>query len=753
MLGSSLQIPMVSIRRFFHFVARPLTGRGFSHHGIVGQTLKGRYKILHKLSAGGLGQTFIAEDLDMPEPRPRRVVKQILAEKMNAATQRYFQKEAQALFRLSHPQIPVLQASFEVEGIPYIVQDFIEGHDLAAEIGHYGDVEAVDRARCWTEQDVIIFLMDMLGILDYIHTQKIIHRDIKPSNIMRRRSDDVLVLIDFGIVKNTDNSGGSSRSIPFGTQGYMPLEQGLSNAQFNSDVYALGMTAIQAIIGIPPYYLSIEQRLSLLGQAVSSALFKVISYMVDENYHKRCQSAQEALSLLQPLSVGDLSDYRSPSRFASRSSKPTSPLEPDAPQPKKLPQKLSLVAHGVKGISPYLILAGILITTIIAGIIYFTTPIALDRSEENIDRLKKDSDIQQTLSDFTKKIVLNPQDPSTYFRRGYLRQHKLNDPEGALADYNKVIELDPNNSKAYKNRGKLKENKLNDSQGALADYSKAIKINSLYSEAYHYRSSLKYYSLDDFQGALADCNKAIEINPKLASYYITRANMKSGKLKDFQGALADYDKAIELDFKDVHAYRLRANLKARDLKDFQGALADYNKAVDLDPKDTRTYEMFGDIKAEYLSDTLGAMHEYNKMIEIDPRNTSAYLSLGQLKYSKLNDFQGALADYNKAIKIDPRDGSSYYRRANLKSRHLNDIQGALADYDKALQLDPKNLYGYFDRGVHKRDKLKNTQGAISDFRTVIQVYWQRKQSESFYFYGEGIMKEPLFELKELGASE
>jgi serine/threonine protein kinase len=79
MLGSSLQIPMVSIRRFFQFVARPLTGRGFSHQGIVGQTLRGRYKILRKLGEGGLGQTFIAEDLDMPEPRPRRVVKQILA--------------------------------------------------------------------------------------------------------------------------------------------------------------------------------------------------------------------------------------------------------------------------------------------------------------------------------------------------------------------------------------------------------------------------------------------------------------------------------------------------------------------------------------------------------------------------------------------------------------------------------------------------------------------------------------------------
>jgi serine/threonine protein kinase len=124
---------MFLIERFFRFVARPLVGLSSLHpnRGIVGKTLMERYKVLWKLGEGGLGKTYLAEDLQIPiKPRPRRVVKQILSQKMTPVIKRYFQKEAEALASLNHPQIPILHASFEVKGIPYIVQDFVEGHDL-----------------------------------------------------------------------------------------------------------------------------------------------------------------------------------------------------------------------------------------------------------------------------------------------------------------------------------------------------------------------------------------------------------------------------------------------------------------------------------------------------------------------------------------------------------------------------------------------------------------------------------------------
>jgi tetratricopeptide (TPR) repeat protein len=718
---------MVSIRRFLRFVARPLTGRGFSHHGIVGQTLKGRYKILRKLGEGGLGQTFIAEDLDMPEPRPRRVVKQILAEKMNAATQRYFQKEAQALFRLSHPQIPVLQAYSEVEGIPYIVQDFIEGHDLTAEIGHYADVEAVDRARCWTEQDVIIFLMDMLRILDYIHTQKIIHRDIKPSNIMRRQSDDVLVLIDFGIVKNTDDSGGSSRSIAFGTKGYMPLEQGLSNAQFNSDVYALGMTAIQAIIGIPPYYLSIEQRLSLLRRAVNPALFRVISYMVDENYQKRCPSAQEAMSLLQPLLVMDLSSYRSPSRFASQSTS-----SPTNPPPSTVARTLSAEDFYYLG-------------------------------------AKKENDFYGALASYDQAIVLRPNYQVVYFCRGNLKQYKLNDPQGALADYNIVIELDPKNAAAHNNRGNLRRDKLNDYVGALADYDQAIWLrrysNSKNAAAYYNRGLLKKNKLKDTQGAIADFHSAAEIYRRqnnsecflmalseLQSLKEPKKVIKSPKPgKNPLMKMLDALTSSPIAFWTTQAGLAVILLLLLSPLIFPDITIHYDIQVHLPFVSGGAYYKRAILKQEKLNDPVGALADYNKAIELDPENAAAHNNRGNLRRDKLNDYAGALADYNKVIEIDSRNAdhtfyvSAYYDRAILKQEKLNDPEGALADYNKTIERNPLYTEAYYNRGRLKLYRLKDNRGAIKDFRQAANLDRQ--------FGKTNVLSEAIDHLKELGVRE
>ncbi len=565
MLGKSLQVPMVSIKSFFRFVARPVTGRGSSYHGIVGQTLRGRYKILRKLGQGGLGQTYLAEDLQMMiVPRPQRVMKQILPEQMNTGARRYFRKEAHALSSLKHSQIPVLYDFFEVEGIPYIVQDFIEGHDLTAEIGHYADVETVDRARCWTEQDVIIFLMDMLGILDYIHTQNIIHRDIKPSNIMRRQSDDVLVLIDFGIVKNTDDSGGSSRSIAFGTKGYMPLEQGLSNAQFNSDVYALGMTAIQAIVGIPPYYLSIEQRLSLLGGAVSPALFTIIRHLVDEDYKERCQSAKIALSLLQPLVLKERSNYRSPSRFASQSTlKPTNPPVSTVKASKPKKNLRASLDDYIRDTIANLYAFAIFVSPP-ALILFILSPLVFPRSTLLYD-----------------VMLYMPDNYSLYYDRGLRKQYTLNDYQGALADYNKVIEIDPKYALAYNARGVLKHDKLNDPRGALADYKKAIELDPKLAQAYYHSAVLKQYKLGDPQGALVNYNKAIELDPKYAEFYSNRGILKEYKFSDLKGALDDYNKAIELDPQYAWAYYARGLLKKDKSKNAQDAIADFRQAAKL----------------------------------------------------------------------------------------------------------------------------------------------------------------------------
>ena len=99
---------------------------------------------------------------------------------------------------LKHTQIPSLLAYFEEGGQFYLVQEYIEGTTLS---------EIIASGQTLPEHDVIQILQDILEVLVFIHNRNIIHRDIKPANLIRRNSDNKVVLIDFGAVKTIIGEG------------------------------------------------------------------------------------------------------------------------------------------------------------------------------------------------------------------------------------------------------------------------------------------------------------------------------------------------------------------------------------------------------------------------------------------------------------------------------------------------------------------------------------------------------------------
>lgn len=266
--------------------------------------LGGRYRIRQPLGSGGFGQTFSAQDLHLPG-HPLCVVKQLQpqvssAEELQTA-RRLFDTEAQTLYKLgSHPQIPGLLAHFEEDQEFYLAQEYIEGHSLADELG-----------TPWNEAQVTAFLGDLLGILAFVHSHGVIHRDIKPSNLIRRASDNRIVLIDFGAVKQVSNQATALRShlshtISIGTQGYMPSEQVAGRPQFSSDIYAVGILGIQALTGYPPTELhpapnSGELEWQHHAPKAHPALVEVLDTMVRYDFRTRYTTAAEALAALRGL--------------------------------------------------------------------------------------------------------------------------------------------------------------------------------------------------------------------------------------------------------------------------------------------------------------------------------------------------------------------------------------------------------------------------------------------------------------------
>ncbi|MCV3216849.1 protein kinase [Plectonema radiosum NIES-515] len=270
---------------------------------MLGQKLGGRYQILKYLGEGTFGVTFVAEDMQRPR-NPKCVVKQFKAKAIDPYTlreaQRLFDQEAEMLETLGkHDQIPSLLAHLDENQEFYLVQEFIEGHDLSAEL---------PLGKQLSEADVIEILEHILEVLAFVHQHEIIHRDIKPSNI-RRRQDGKIVLIDFGAVKQIstqviNSQGQTSFTVAIGTPGYMPSEQANRHPQFSSDVYAVGMIGIQALTGIFPLHLPKDSQGEVVWQnqaRVSQQLADFIDKMVRYDFRQRYYSASEALQALRAI--------------------------------------------------------------------------------------------------------------------------------------------------------------------------------------------------------------------------------------------------------------------------------------------------------------------------------------------------------------------------------------------------------------------------------------------------------------------
>ncbi|BAY22661.1 serine/threonine protein kinase [Calothrix sp. NIES-2100] len=277
-------------------------------HPMIGKVLQARYQIVQSLGAGVFGQTYIAVDIEYPE-NPKCVVKQLKVSNLHPSylddLRLRFLTETETLKRLGrHDQIPQLIACFEENERFYLVQEFIEGHPLTEELPIHKQCGEI-----WSESQVIEFLEDVLGILEFVHSQGVIHCDIKPENLIRRAFDDRLVLIDFGSIQPVDFGEDSElpiHSVPVTSLGYIPPEQFIGQTQPNSDIYSLGIIAIQALTGLSPLQFKLDPYTNEIiwhspHIAVNDYLAAILSQMIRFDYEERFQSATEVLHILQEM--------------------------------------------------------------------------------------------------------------------------------------------------------------------------------------------------------------------------------------------------------------------------------------------------------------------------------------------------------------------------------------------------------------------------------------------------------------------
>ena len=262
--------------------------------------LRRKYRAIKVLGKGGFGTTFIGVDLTARKGQ-LCVIKQLRPNTDDPQAIRtaisLFEREANIMRQINHPQIPQLLDYFEEKGQFYLIQQLVNGQNLQKEVkkkGVYGEL-AVRR-----------FLEESAPILKYIHSQKIIHRDIKPANILRRKKDGKLILIDFGAVKDQVNTQlaktyGQTELTKFsvGTVGYAPPEQLAMRPIYASDIYALGATCLYLLTGKSPKKFSVETETgNLIWQpevAIGSSLAKILEKMLASNIRERYRKIDQLI--------------------------------------------------------------------------------------------------------------------------------------------------------------------------------------------------------------------------------------------------------------------------------------------------------------------------------------------------------------------------------------------------------------------------------------------------------------------------
>ncbi|PZV16842.1 MAG: serine/threonine protein kinase [Pseudanabaena sp.] len=265
-----------------------------------------RYRALKVIGQGGFGKTFLAQDESKPS-QPRCVIKQFAFETINPnASQgtldvaiRLFEQEAKRLDDLGkHPQIPELLSFTIHEGKQYLIQEFIDGETLEQELARVG---------AFSEQQVRDVLVEVLQILEFVHSKSVIHRDISPDNIIRRRSDQKLVLVDFGAAKHATATLLAKTGTGIGKPSYGAPEQMLGKSVFQSDLFGLGVTCLHLLTNVEPFTLydvlenEYQWQQFLNGKVVSNEFGKLLDRLTAYRVKERPNSVTD---ILQGFNIG-----------------------------------------------------------------------------------------------------------------------------------------------------------------------------------------------------------------------------------------------------------------------------------------------------------------------------------------------------------------------------------------------------------------------------------------------------------------
>ena len=272
-----------------------------------------RYRYERILGEGSNGKTYLATD--------RKTGKQVAIKALKLVQSDYFKsfelfkREAETLSSIHVPGVPQFYQSIlanTLDDESYIIQEYINAPSIQSYL---------NAGRVFSESETLTIMQKVAAILHILHSQyspPIIHRDIKPSNLLCRLPEEAdqaswqamqIYMIDFGAVANAHSN--SDKSTIAGTVGYMAPEQNFGESQPQTDLYALGATALHMLTGVAPYNMDFDtyslkykEALDQYAPKTSSGMRELLGRLLNYAIDKRPATASELMRMIANVRAG-----------------------------------------------------------------------------------------------------------------------------------------------------------------------------------------------------------------------------------------------------------------------------------------------------------------------------------------------------------------------------------------------------------------------------------------------------------------
>ena len=279
---------------------------------LIGKVID-NYKIVSVLGRGGMGIVYKAYDIKLD----RYIAIKMLNSTGGGDPERFierFKREAKNQAKLSHPNIVAVYGFIEYSNLLGIVMEYVEGESLE---------KVIERQGRFNLYDVIYIIKQLLLGIGYAHSKGFVHRDIKPSNIILNK-EGITKIMDFGISKSLVDNSMTKTGSKVGTVYYMSPEQIRGEEVTNrSDIYSIGCTAYEMIIGMPPFEFPSEYevmdahlkktapRVTEKMSGVPESVDTIILRAMEKNPMNRYSTCEEMFNQVQELDnqVAKLSSY------------------------------------------------------------------------------------------------------------------------------------------------------------------------------------------------------------------------------------------------------------------------------------------------------------------------------------------------------------------------------------------------------------------------------------------------------------